>query len=438
MRLPKRSLTIIASSLAVVALASGALASHAPTSHADALEPDQVTTSALANATAKDGTNIPQLQHANGHVAHGIPNIDSLVNFSGKYHADGFEPNGLANKQWLYNTVGNLPQHGGTTVINAPIVPVAIDLRNYDGSPRFVGSHRLIYDPMQYVTPVLNSPVFSNASYSSSDTPTQFSDAIQRAEYAKSAKPDWHTLLAPSVKTERTMVLIRGTYRFALNADGTCCAFVLVDANTFANALFPTTVPVDASTPVGAAELAGDITTKDISTFLFLNTFLYFNGDLTVCCTTGFHSYDLEPGDASNGNRERRYVLNYSSWVTPRVFGDDNTGSQDVATLSHEITETYNDPFVTSDNAHNITPWWLAPNGICQDNLETGDVIEILPNRSFPITMNGMTYHPQNEALLQWFEGMTPSDATGGAYSYPDTSVLPTANPANTPLNCGQ
>jgi len=30
------------------------------------------------------------------------------------------------------------------------------------------------------------------------------------------------------------MVLNKGTYRFALNADGTCCAFVLVIENAFA------------------------------------------------------------------------------------------------------------------------------------------------------------------------------------------------------------
>jgi hypothetical protein len=28
----------------------------------------------------------------------------------------------------------------------------------------------------------------------------------------------------------------------------------------------------------------------------------------------------------------------------------------------------------------NTTPGWLAPNGLCQDNLEVGDVIENLPN----------------------------------------------------------
>ena len=53
------------------------------------------------------------------------------------------------------------------------------------------------------------------------------------------------------------------------------------------------------------------------------------------------------------------------------------------------------------------------------------DVIEGLPNATFPMTMNGFTYHPQNEAMLQWFEFESPSSALGGVYRYPDTTVLP-------------
>lgn len=96
--------------------------------------------------------------------------------------------------------------------------------------------------------------MFSSINFSS-NVPTQISDAIQKAEFGNRARPDWHTLLFPVVKTERTMVLIRGTYRFALNADGTCCRFILVDANTFVNALFPVatenSVCVDVSRQLG-------------------------------------------------------------------------------------------------------------------------------------------------------------------------------------------
>jgi hypothetical protein len=45
-----------------------------------------------------------------------------------------------------------------------------------------------------------------------------------------------------------------------------------------------------------------------------------------------------------------------------------------------------------------------------------------------PILVKGkgevFQYHPQTEALLQWFEIGNPSDAIGGAFSYPDTTAL--------------
>lgn len=367
-----------------------------------------------------------------------ILGIDSLVNWSSYFYLPGFLSDqffGLPvgpQFTWQYTMVGHAPfgkgndsdWQGETTSINAPIVPVNLDLRNFDGSPRFVNGHRLYSDATQYVTPVLKSPVFVKTFYGSSAPATQYADAIQRAEFFNRSDSDWHTLLRPLVKTPRTMTLIRGTYRFALNSDGSCCLFVLIDVNTFFSLLFPL-VPTDTSTVIGAAENAGDIRTRDLSTFLFPNAYLYFNGDPTQCCVLGFHSYDLEPGGPTNGFRERRYVVNYSSWISPGLFG---TAFTDITALSHEIAEAFNDPFV-----NNATPWWLAPNGVCQDNLETGDVIEGLSDATFPITMNGFTYHPQNEALVQWFASETPSSAISGAYSYPDTTVLPSASVSELP-----
>src|SRR3954470_7192028 len=240
-----------------------------------AQESDQLPITALAGKGPKTATVTPNT-HQNGqaHARFGIPDIDSVANFNGHYFADGFDSDGNPQREWYTNTIGTPPQLGGTTTFNAPIVPVIVDLRNADGSPRFVNGQRLISDPTQYVQSVLNSPVFANATYTSSSTPTQFTDAVQRAEYFNGAKADWHTRLAPAVKTPRVMTLRRGTYQFALNPDGTCCAFILVDINTFANALFPA-VASDTTTPIGAAENAGEITTKDVSTFLFPNTFLF-------------------------------------------------------------------------------------------------------------------------------------------------------------------
>ena len=353
--------------------------------------------------------------------------IDSVVNWSSYFYYPGVDSNGFSQFTWEYTMVGNAPfgqggedEQGETTTVGAPVVAVNVDLRNADGRPRFVNGKRLISDATQFVKPVLNSPVFSNTFYTSSDGPTQFTDAIQRAEFFHQSDDQWHTELRPRVGPARTLTLRKGTYFFALNNDGSCCAFVLIDENAFLNGLFPAT-PTDSTTPIGAAENAGDIRTRDIATFLFPNAFLYVNGDPNQCCIIGFHTYDLEPGGASNGFREKRYVLNYSSWISPGIFNDPTFG--DISALSHEMSETFNDPFV-----NNAVPWWLSPNGNCQNDLETGDVIEGLPDAQFPIVLNGSTWHPQNEALLQWFAGVTPSSAIQHAYSYPDTGVLTAAS----------
>jgi hypothetical protein len=401
---------------------------------ARATESDELPANFLAGMHVRhaDKATIQHTKQGNIPTPHGFPaGVDTIVNFTNHFEAQGVYLDGSAHHIWEYSMVGNPPGQGGTTVFNAPVVPVTVDMRNFNGSPRFVKGQRLISKPDVFVQPFLNGPVYGTANYTSSPVATQITDAVQRAEFGGQATADWHTLLAPAVKTGRTMVLIRGTYRFALNADGTCCAFVLVDINTFENELFPPTTP-DNSTVIGASEVAGDITTKDISTFFFPNTYLFFNGDPNQCCVLGFHSFDFESGTASNGNQPRFFVLNYSSWISPGLFGG---GFQDVTAHSHEIAETFNDPFVGFDNIHNITPFWKNPAGQCQDLMEDGDVIEDLPNPVFPVTIGNFTYHPQTEALLPWFEFQSPSSAIDGAYSYPNEDVL-TALSAPQKLNC--
>jgi len=357
--------------------------------------------------------------------------IDSIPTFNGEFRAAGVGPMGAPQHQWLYTIAGGRPDLGGTTAFNAPIVPVSIDLLDYDGSVRVVNGHRLHDSVAPFIKPTLNSPVFQAAEYSSSDSPTQFSDSVGRAEFYNTMQSDWHTMLRPAVKTPRTLSIPRGAYYFALNHDGSCCAFVLIDIDVFSDRLFPPSA-ADTSTPIGAAEHSADVTTRDISTFLFPNTYLYLKHNPNNCCVLGFHTYDYEPGDRANGFREKRFVLNFSSWISPGLFG---SGFEDVTALSHEVTESVNDPFVGSDGVHGITPWWLSENGNCQDDFEVGDVVEGLPDSTTAIKMNGRTYHPQNMALLQWFAFQSPSTALGGAYSYPNQSVLTSLSPPQA-VNC--
>lgn len=421
-----------------------------------AADDDAVPNNALGGTHIRHANNLDAVVHAkrgNIPTPHGFPQgVDTLVNFTGHFEAQGVYFDGSAHQMWEYSMVGNPPEKGGTTVINAPVIPVSLDLRNTDGSKRYVkvvngvvttcvnpadgtapvGCNPLFSDVTPFIQPFLNGPVYGTSNYSSSPVATQFVDSVQRAEFGNKARPDWHTLLAPSVKTARVMTLPRGSYTFSLNADGTCCRFVEVKESVFNSKLFPPVAP-DNSTVVGAAEVAGDITTQDMSTFLFPNTYLTDN-NLANCCVLGFHTFDFENGDASNGNRLKFFVLNYSSWISPGLFGG---GFQDVTAHSHEISETFNDPFVGFDNLHNVTPFWQNPAGQCQDVMEDGDVIEDLANPVYPVTIGGFTYHPQTEALLPWFMFEKNSSAIDNAYSYPNEDAL-TQLSAPQPLNCGK
>jgi hypothetical protein len=350
----------------------------------------------------------------NGHVVHGITGIDSIPNFSDHFNVKGISYTGAIQNSWQTNFVGNTPQHGGTTNINAPIIPVNVNLEYPDGSSA------VYLDATQFVSGFVNGPDFSNHQWSSSSTPTQLGDAIDRAQFHATAKADWHTLLNAQPTNSLTMNVPYGEWEAGVNV-GACggCDFALVDYNTFGN-LF--------GDIVNQAINAGYDTTKDIATYAFPNTYLF--DPSFGCCVLGYHTYFFN--DLSNGT-EQRYVLNYSSWISPGLFGG---GFQDVTANSHELAETFADPFVVSDGVHGLTPFWNSA-GECQDVMEVGDVIEVLNNATYPVTMNSFTYHPQNEALMQWFNSDGNSNALDGAYSYPDETVL-TSPTAPQPYNCGQ
>jgi len=383
----------------------------------------------LSNAHVKHDNNVAQKvskKKGNFPTPHNFPaGVDTLVNFTDHFQAAGVFYDGTPHHIWEYSMVGNKPSQGGATTFNAPVIPVSVELDDANGNALYT------YDVTPFIQPFMNGPVFGEFNYSSSPTPTQFVDAVQRAEFGNHANASWHTLLAPSVQPTLLMKLPPTAYYYALNSDGSCCAFVLVDENVFNSLFFPPSTP-DNTTIIGAAEVNGYITTKDISTFMFPNTYLYQNGDVNQCCVLGYHSFDEELGTSTNGNELRFYVLNYSSWISPGLFSG---GFQDVTAHSHEMSEIFNDPFVGFDGIHNITPFWLNPAGQCQDIMEVGDVIEDLPNPTYPITINGFTYHPQTEALLPWFEFQANSSAINHAYSYPDETVLTTLS-APQPLDC--
>jgi hypothetical protein len=365
-----------------------------------------------------------------------LPGVDSVVTWSDQFMTPGFDTNGNPQSVWPYTMVGNPPESGDQTFISSPIVPVTVDLLGPDGKAAFT-----THPGDSVIDNVLGSPEFQPFFYTSGIG--QFNDQMLRAEFwdrihRHGSDNGWHNSLVPRLKSGRRMRIPFLTpaggpaWVVFVDSSGNPVLFA-VDETVFGNLLFPTTVPVDNTTPVGAAELAGDITTHDISTFMFNNVVLY-DTSIDNCCVIGFHTYDFEPGDKKNGNRERRYVLNYSSWLSPGLFF---FGFEDITAWSHELAETFNDPF-----GDNQTPWWLevdpfAGFAICQNNLETGDVIEVLTSLpTYSIAMNGLTYHPQNEALFPWFAFESPSPAHLGAYSFPDETTLTALSPSNLLPGC--
>jgi len=366
-----------------------------------------------------------------------IEGIDSILTWNGEFYSPGFDGNGNPQSFWPYTMVGNSPQSGQSSWITAPIVPVTVRLLGKDGSVA------LTFGPdAKVIKAALDSPEFLPNIYTNGTG--QFNDQMLRAEFANFLHSEsgegWHTTLVPALRKARTITVPFLTaggkpawYSFA-DAAGKP-VLVAIDDVTFGNLLFPATYPFNSSTPVGAAELAGDITTHDLSTFLFDNTVLFSGGNINNCCIIGYHTYDTEPGIPKNGNLPRLYVLNYASWLSPGLF---LFGFEDMTAWSHEMAETFNDPF-----GNNLTPWWLSVDpvsgsGNCQNDLEVGDVVEVLDslNPVSTIPGKGLTYHPQNMALFPWFAFESPSPASLGAYSFPDETTLMSLSPGPLLPNC--
>ena len=82
--------------------------------------------------------------------------IDSIPTFSGEFRAPGVGPQGEQRSHWFYTIAGGFPGVGGTTEFDAPIVPVSLDLLDWNKSVRVVNGHKLHYSVKPFVEPVLN------------------------------------------------------------------------------------------------------------------------------------------------------------------------------------------------------------------------------------------------------------------------------------------
>lgn len=346
-----------------------------------------------------------------------LAHVISVANFQGLFSSRG--------KNWPFTMMG-APPSGGTAVnVPAKIVAISLKLQNADLVTFTTVS------VTGFKTPTLDSPNFQPANYSSGSS-IQFADAVQRAEFFHTMKSTWHTSLKPTTIVQSltmnvprfTTITLNGkktqvrTYFTTKSSDGHTVVFLL-------DQFFFQKISTIAVNEINA----GRFTTSAVNITLFPNTFLYSvnsTGGMGACCTLGFHTFFTDNGAPT----ESRWVFVFASWISPGIFSG---GFRDVTVLSHEISEAFNDPFV-----NNLVPAWEFPNepGTCQDDLEVGDPVEVLSNAVFPVKIGATTFHPQTEALLQWFEQKTTSNAISGAFSYPNTKALTKSATPFGPLRC--
>jgi len=294
---------------------------------------------------------------------------------------------------------GGPPADGGTTRIGTSLIPLNFVLdgagcADADGKPARFGVEGILYK-------TLNSPDFQEADYETGYS--QYSDAIQRANFFKVAHENWHTRLrSPDLLTPVT-IEVPPQSSACLFIPPTGKPFGVVDSDFFSSQL-ETIFQLE---PIRLTSLA-IVLSRDV--------FLYDGGNISNCCVLGFHG--AGPVLDTVGNPLQTFA--WASWISAE--DSMGTGWEDILGLSHEIMEWMDDPFLS-----NVVPPWQIPDGsgTCAGNiLEAADPIEAFSDPSYPVMIDGYTYHPQNIALLPWFSREKPSTAIDGAYSFPNEGLL--------------
>jgi hypothetical protein len=273
-------------------------------------------------------------------------------------------------KTYPYRMVGSNPTAAKTTTVPVSITPIKLVLS--DGSA---------FWPTGAVTSTSGSALFHNATFKTGTT--EYGDAIQRGEFWTRLNPASHSRLGvPTVKAMITINVPAADGGEVFASDGQPYAAVDIDW-------------LDAKLRARAATVAANT----LPIYLTYETYLYEGSGAPGI--GGYHS----AVNNSTGN----HTYAYASWVTGDAYGP---SSANLAALSHEVAEWFNDPFV-----NNIVPNWTVANEPqygCSNVLEVGD-----PLVGTVWKVGGLNF--QDEAFLSWFARQKPSIGYGGAYSFRGT-----------------
>jgi hypothetical protein len=312
------------------------------------------------------------------------------------FWTSSFTYNGVT---YPYRMVGTDPAtSNSTTVIPTTIVPV-----------KFVFADGNSLDATSKVDSVRNSPIFQGYDYGTGFT--QYGDAIQRAEFWSSVSttsPNWHTLLASPSVTPTLVIDVPKEHGFHYLGGASYPTMWLVDFDWFWTRMHNTLSQLH-------------IQPTSLPIFLTNNVYLLARDQATVYF--GYHGSGTTSQPIKGYGNQVIQTYIYSAWSDDNSWAPVYVDPRDIGGLSHEIAEWYNDPF-----GNNWVPRWQNPTfpQAQQGDLEVADVLEYLDPCSVEVTIGGRAYHPANVALLPWFAREYPSRAYQGAYSFPDTTLLPT------------
>ena len=268
-----------------------------------------------------------------------------------------------------FTMVGTDPSStNGTTTVTAYIIPIKM---NY--TKAVYGANHHVFDPnvnlqhgVSITQNVLNSPLFNNVSWTWGGTnvgTTQYVDAVQRASFWQNVttNTNYHVVLAPTVLTEQVINPTRAQGGAVVaNPFGGRGKVGEMNINSYDAAL------------QGFMAHFSQINPTNVVIFVTDNIYLTSGG----CCIGGYHS--------ANNNGQSYMTATYAYSPGAFVF------SSDISAFSHEISEWYDDPLITSN----------SPCGL----LETGDPLEGKANYGdFSVAFGGVTWHPQALALMEYF-----------------------------------
>jgi len=324
-----------------------------------------------------------------------------------------------------YNMVGadptSCPGSDCSVTIQADITPVNVVV---DGQT---------FDATQLVNPLLASPLFATNDYGSTPygtlpgsfpslpldvrgpggklsqadagIPLQLEDAVMRAQFGLTGKQSsYHLILQPNIEPPVTITVPGNHSALFTGVDGVVSPEVDrywwgSAINNLTNSADPTHLPI----------------------YLTNDLYLYLNDNPSHCCVIGFHGDGNHGNTGSNGNAAVQTFI-WATWQQPGSFAAPNGGSkwafQDIDTLSHEVSEWADDPFL--DNT--VNPWSSQsnPGYGCVGLLETGDPVTGVgfamghntyaqgPNPDGTHSADGY-YHPEDEAFLPWFIQLAPN-----------------------------